>query len=125
MPTSENTPATELDRLFTALAARTQIEAAGLLGVRQSALSDCKRRGGIVTGSVLEKAAAIGISLEWIKHGTLPTRMYEADFEKHCRVGRYCLKRCPALDALQQALRLVAYCPHICGACDHNPPKAP
>lgn len=120
MPTSEKPAATELDRLFMALAARTQIEAADMLGVRQSVLSDSKRRGGVVTGDLLKTALTFGVSLEWITQVKPPMRIDEAGLEKKCRTGRYCLERCPALDALQQALRLASHCQYICGACEHN-----
>lgn len=30
----------------------------------------------------------------------------------------YCQKECPAKQALEQALRLIDYCPYICGSCE-------
>ena len=110
-----------LGRLYAALGARTQIEAAEQLGVRQSALSDCKRRGNIVTGNVLEKAVMLSISVEWIQEGKLP--MWNAALSTtKCNAGRYCLEACPALEYLQQAVRLISRCPYICKACEHNQP---
>ena len=62
------------ERLLFALQVTTGVEAASLLGARQSLLSDCKRRGMVVTEKVLEHAEAKGINLEGVLHGpeTLP-----------------------------------------------------
>ena len=109
---------TELDRLLMALSAKTQMEAAKLLGVRQSQISDCKRQGSTVTGNLLEQAIKVGIRREWVKDGELP--MQRETSARRCIAGRYCLEVCPALEALQQAARLITSCPHICKACEHG-----
>lgn len=110
---------TELDRLLTALSVQTHVEAAGILGIRRSVFSDSKRRGGIVAGTLLERALEFGIRHEWLKEGRLPMRR-EKSFVKKCPAGRYCTKVCPALEAVRRAAEFIAVCPHICGACEHN-----
>lgn len=109
---------TELDRLLAALDCQTQMRAAALLNVRQSKLSDCKRRGGIVSGDLLDNALTLGIRREWIKQGEKPMKE-EYSFGKKCELGRYCLEVCPALEAAQKLVSLIAACSHICGACKY------
>lgn len=113
MDTKKQDALTELERLYAALSVRTQVEAANILGVRQSAFSGGKR----VAGAVLESALRLGVSREWIQEGKLPMRIVKAPSLKKCEAGQYCLETCPALEAVQQAVRLIAHCPHICGAC--------
>lgn len=110
---------TELERLLIALSCRRQVDAAELLGVRENSLSDCKRRGGRVTGNLLEQALQAGIRREWIKEGEPPMRR-AIDSKKECPAGKYCLESCPALEAVQQAVALIACCPHICAGCAHK-----
>ena len=62
----ESTP---YERLLFALQVTTGVEAASLLEVRQSLLSDCKRRGMVVTEKVLEHAGAKGINLKGVARG--------------------------------------------------------
>ena len=115
--------ATELERLLFALSARTQVEAAEILEIRQSALSDCKRRGSIVTGKLLEQAVKAGVSRDWIKEGKTPMMQEMLPTTSKCSIGRYCLEVCPAMEAVQQALRLINRCPHICRGCEHKEEK--
>ena len=115
--------ATELERLLFALSARTQVEAAEILEIRQSALSDCERRGGIVTGKLLEQAVRAGVSRDWIKEGKTPKMQEILPPTSKCSLGRYCLEVCPAMEAVQQALRLINRCPHICRGCEHKEEK--
>ncbi len=65
-PPFGNTP---YERLLSALHAGSQTVAASLLGVRPAILSDCKRRGMIVTRELLEKARAQGINPAWVQSG--------------------------------------------------------
>lgn len=77
---SNEIPETQYDRLLYALGLEQSGEyyrtfftqAAEMLGVRMSQLSDCIRRGKIVTGLVLEAAKAKGINPDFIKSGTEP-----------------------------------------------------
>lgn len=118
---SSSQPTTELERLLIALSAKTHAQAASLLEVSQSCLSDCKRRGSVVTGKLLEQAIKIDISISWIKDGQLPMRLGEAAPKKQkCAVESYCLEVCPALEAVKTAVSLIAVCPHICKACNHK-----
>lgn len=110
---------TELDRLLVALDCQTQMRAAALLNIRQSKLSDCKRRGGIVSGDLLENALTLGIRQEWIKQGEKPMKE-EYSFGKKCELGRYCLESCPALEAAQKVVSLIVACSHICEACKYR-----
>lgn len=73
-------PKTEYDRLLFALGLEQQTEhyrsflteASALLQVSMSRLSDCVRRGRVVTEPVLEAAKAKGINPEFIKNGREP-----------------------------------------------------
>lgn len=77
---SNEIPETQYDRLLYALGLEQSGEyyrtfftqASEMLDVRVSALSDCIRRGKIVTGPVLEAATAKGINPDFIRSGTEP-----------------------------------------------------
>ncbi len=77
---SKEIPETQYDRLLYALGLEQTgeyyrtffTEASARLEVRMCALSDCIRRGKIVTGPVLDAAKAKGISPDFITHGTEP-----------------------------------------------------
>lgn len=77
---SNEIPETQYDRLLYALGLEQSGEyyrtfftqASDMLEVRMSQLSDCIRRGKIVTGPVLEAARAKGINPNFIKNGTEP-----------------------------------------------------
>ena len=73
-------PETQYDRLLYALGLDQTNEyyrtfftqASVMLDVRMSALSDCIRRGKIVTDSVLEAAKAKGVNPDFIRSGMEP-----------------------------------------------------
>ena len=77
---SNEIPETQYDRLLYALGLEQSGEyyrtfftqASELLEVRMSTLSDCIRRGKIVTEPVLEAARAKGVNPDFIKNGTEP-----------------------------------------------------
>ena len=77
---SQEIPETQYDRLLYALGLDQTNEdyrtfftqASEILDVRMSALSDCIRRGKIVTGPVLEAAEAKGINPDFIRSGKEP-----------------------------------------------------
>lgn len=66
-------------RLFDVTGCHSQLELAGFLGVRQSAISDAKRRGVIPTDWLHFLQKTKGIRPEWILSGTPP--QYEATGE--------------------------------------------
>ena len=105
---------TQYERLLEALGARTQREAAELLRLTQSQLSDCKRKGGVLSPQVLQ-AALIGqdIAPGWILEGILPMRLSERRKEKQGDAACYRQGQCPATDLLEYVLRMVAHCPHL------------
>lgn len=59
-------------RLFDAAGCRSQVELADLLGVRQAAISDAKRRGIIPADWLHFLQKTKGIRPEWILSGTPP-----------------------------------------------------
>lgn len=73
-------PETQYDRLLYALGLEQNggyyrtffTQASDILEVRMSQLSDCIRRGKIVTGPVLDAAKTKGINPDFIKHGKEP-----------------------------------------------------
>ncbi|WP_394026439.1 hypothetical protein [Desulfovibrio falkowii] len=77
---SNEIPETQYDRLLYALGLEQTGEyyrtfftqASNMLEVRMSQLSDCIRRGKIVTGPVLDAAKAKGINPDFIKHSLEP-----------------------------------------------------
>lgn len=77
---SKEIPETQYDRLLYALGLEQTGEyyrtfftqASDILEVRMSQLSDCIRRGKIVTGPVLDAAKTKGINPDFIKQGTEP-----------------------------------------------------
>ena len=78
-------PATRYDRLLYALGMEPTGEhdtffsrAADLLGVNMSQLSDCVRRGKIVTGPVLGAAKAKNINPEFITNGAEPVYLEDS-----------------------------------------------
>ena len=83
---SNEIPETQYDRLLYALGLDQTNEynrtfftqASEMLDVRMSALSDCIRRGKIVTEPVLEAATAKGINPEFITSGNEP--VYQEGF---------------------------------------------
>lgn len=83
---SSEIPETQYDRLLYALGLEQADEhyrtfftqASDMLEVRMNQLSDCIRRGKIVTGPVLDAAKAKGINPDFIKNGKEP--IYQEGF---------------------------------------------
>ena len=59
-------------RLFDVAGCRSQLELAAVLGIRQSAISDAKRRGIIPVDWLHFLQKTKGIRPDWILSGTLP-----------------------------------------------------
>ena len=64
-----NTP---LSRVFEAAGCRTQIELANLLGIRQSSISDAKKRNSIPAEWLVTLLRLRGVNPEWILSGDGP-----------------------------------------------------
>lgn len=64
-----NTP---LSRVFEAAGCQTQVALANLLGIRQSSISDAKRRNRIPAKWLVTLLLLRGANPEWILHGTGP-----------------------------------------------------
>jgi len=63
---------TPLSRVFEAAECRTQIELASLLGIRQSSISDAKKRNSIPAEWLVTLLRLRGVNPEWILSGNGP-----------------------------------------------------
>jgi len=61
-----------LDRIKKATGARTQVELANLLGIRQSSISDAKRRNSVPADWYMKLYRALGLNPEWLSDGIEP-----------------------------------------------------
>lgn len=59
-------------RLLSVTNARTQVELADILGIRQSSISDAKRRGEIPDGWLIKVLETYAVSPTWVKTGEGP-----------------------------------------------------
>lgn len=66
---------TPMDRIFKAAGCRTQTELAELLGIRQSSISDAKRRGSVPAEWLLTLLRIRGINPEWVLSGSGPREL--------------------------------------------------
>jgi hypothetical protein len=108
------TETTQYERLLEALGVRTQREAAGLLRLPQSKLSDCKRKGGVLSPQVLQAAMTDhDIAPGWILEGVLPMRLPASRKEKREDSACYRQRQCPAAELLEYVLRMIEHCPHL------------
>ena len=69
-PTFPKTDDERFARLFEAAGCRTQTELAGVLGIRQSSVSDAKRRRSIPAHWLLKLMRTRGVNPDWILEGT-------------------------------------------------------
>ena len=84
---SKKIPETQYDRLLYALGLEQTeeyyrtffTEVSNRLGIRMSLVSDCKKRGNVVTEVVLEAAKAKGINPDFITTGALPVHLTPDD----------------------------------------------
>lgn len=72
MSTSSNLQGTPLSRVFEAADCRTQEELAGLLGIRQSAVSDAKRRKSVPSEWLVCLFRLRSVNPEWVLTGCGP-----------------------------------------------------
>ena len=63
------------ERICETTGARTQVELANLLGIRQSSISDAKRRNSIPADWYMKLFEKFGINPNWLKYGTGPCRL--------------------------------------------------
>jgi hypothetical protein len=61
-----------LDRIKKATGTRTQVELANLLGIRQSSISDAKRRGSVPADWYIKLYRSLGLNPEWLSDGMDP-----------------------------------------------------
>jgi len=75
-PPYGNTPSTDFDsqyaRLFEAAGCKTQIKLADLLGIKQSSISDAKRRKGLPSDWLMKLYEKRRINPDWIRTGIGP-----------------------------------------------------
>ncbi len=73
-----------LTRVFEAADCRTQMELADVLGIRQSSISDAKRRGVIPPEWLIKLLRTRGINPEWILTGKAPRLLQPIDHSVQC-----------------------------------------
>ncbi|MCL1939914.1 MAG: helix-turn-helix domain containing protein [Desulfovibrionaceae bacterium] len=73
---------TPLDRVFEAAGCRTQIELADFLGIKQSSISDAKRRGSIPADWLVALLRLKRVNPEWIMTGQGPRFLQPADYKE-------------------------------------------
>lgn len=76
-----------LDRVFEVSECRTQMQLAGLLGIRQSSISDAKKRNAIPAEWLVKLLRLKGINPEWILTGLGPQKLGPADGEPAIHVA--------------------------------------
>ncbi len=58
-----------LNRIHQVAGTKTQVQLAAVLGIRQSSISDAKRRGSLPADWVLKMLERFGVNPEWLKNG--------------------------------------------------------
>ena len=71
--------AARLARVFEATGCRTQMELAKVLGIRQSSISDAKKRNAIPADWLLTLIRDYNINPEWVIQGVGPKYLYKAE----------------------------------------------
>ena len=92
-----------LARVFAAAECRTQVELADFLGIRQSSISDAKKRQAIPAEWLVKLLRLKGISPEWIMAGLGPKRLGPANDEEPTHVI-YLTERRPPVECTAQEL---------------------
>ncbi|EGJ48844.1 helix-turn-helix domain-containing protein [Desulfocurvibacter africanus] len=72
-----------LDRIKKATGARTQVELANLLGIRQSSISDAKRRNSVPADWYMKLYRSLGLNPEWLSDGIEPMYLKPGMGEAH------------------------------------------
>ena len=101
-----NAPRTNFEafrRVFDAAGCRTQAELADLLGIRQSSISDAKRRQAIPAEWLVKLLRLKSINPEWILTGLGPKRLGPANGEEPTRIV-YLTERRPSVECTAQEL---------------------
>ena len=70
---------TPLSRVFEAAGCRTQIELANLLGIRQSSISDAKKRNSVPAEWLVTLLRLRGVNPEWVLTGNGPKYLGRTD----------------------------------------------
>ena len=96
-------------RVFEAAGCRTQAELAAILDIRQSSISDAKRRKSIPVNWLLALREKKGISLEWVLYGRGEMYCIQTDSEHRPHVPRVIEIRppeeCSAQDLINELVR--------------------
>lgn len=71
-----------LERVFEAAECRTQVELAEFLGIRQSSISDAKKRKAIPAEWLVKLLREKGVNPEWILTGQGPRMMLPKDYSE-------------------------------------------
>lgn len=81
--------ASSYDRIKEATHARTQVELAEVLRIRQSSISDAKRRAQVPDSWLVKLLATYGLNPEWIKTGLGPRYLVGSDTPGEVTPGRW------------------------------------
>ena len=77
------------DRIHKVLNCRTQVELAEILGIRQSSVSDAKKRGSIPSEWILKIFSSHGVNPNWVMNGIDPVfidgRNLNNELTQNCR----------------------------------------
>lgn len=79
MQVHEDSPQSPLDRIFKITGCRTQTELAALLGIRQSSISDAKKRNSIPPEWLVTLFRLRRINPDWVMDGTGPKHLNARD----------------------------------------------
>ena len=72
------------ERIKQATSTRTQVELAEVLDIRQSSISDAKRRNSVPSDWYMKLFEKYGLNPDWLKHGTRPMYLKsETGYEPH------------------------------------------
>jgi len=85
-----------LDRIYEVTGTRTQVELSVWLGIRQSNISDAKRRGNIPAAWLLEIVESAGVAPGWILTGAGPRYLVGSDTPGEVAIGHWTRPEPPA-----------------------------
>ena len=91
--------ASQLARVFEAAGGRTQLELAAVLDIRQSSISDAKRRGAIPSDWLVKLLYLRGTNPAWIMNGTGPRFLPPSDDSAAANYPYECFPPVRACDA--------------------------
>ena len=108
---------TQMERIKLITGKRTQIELADFFGIRQSSISDAKRRGKIPSGWLVILMRVKNVHPEWILTRTGPCFMVQPIEDEHyetgaefteCQVDEEALRRLPSRKLADELVRRIA-----------------